>query len=272
MDRPPRPLALGYVVLGLVATAAAGAAVVGLRGALRWGLLLGLPLVVGALGQLAAPARRQLPHPAEVRVPALRHLPLIGVLVALDLAPLGVAAQLGWASFTYGDRPLSAAHVAIVLLGLPVIGFVSTVGWEWGLRARLAGAWIDAGRRRRALLSSVVAGTALSLPVLAPGFAFPERDFLLAGLAAAALRESISVRLYRRAGVLLSGAWRGLVVWIEALLVADWLAIWLPAASYSAATTGFYALRVAGPAAAAAVAWLWLGRLDRLDAERRRHP
>jgi hypothetical protein len=77
------------------------------------------------------------------------------------------------------------------------------------------------------------------------------------------------VRLYRRAGVLLSGAFRGLATFGEAFLLADWHSPWLPVASWVAGDPGFYLLRPAGPALAALAAWGWLARLDRRDAEER---
>ena len=272
MEPPRRPLALGFVALGVLAAVALGPLPPARRGLARWGLLLGLPLVVGALGQLFGPTHRHLPHPAEVRVPRLRRLPLVLALVALDFSPLAAGWALGWISFAPGEAPLTATRWLVLLLAFPVIGFVSTVGWEWGLRARLAGPWIAVGHPRRALLASAVAGAALTLPVVAPGLRVLDGAFLASGLACALLREAVAVRLFRRRGVLLSGAWRTFVVSIEALVVADALSFWLPSVGYAASVPAFHALRVAGPLAAALLAWGFLGRLDRLDAERRRHP
>ena len=205
----PRSLATLLVALGLAATAALGAVPRGGEPWARVALLFLLPLGVGALATLRVRPARRRSFPAEVAVPSVRYLPFVLVLLAVDAAPVALGALAGAFTLATGAPALSTARAVAVLLGLAAIGFVWTVGWEWGLRARLYGPWAAAGRPRRAFVASVAAGTALSLPAIAPGFAIAEPDYFLAALAAAALREAIAVRLYRRAGILLSGAFRG---------------------------------------------------------------
>ena len=267
-----RSLATLLVALGLAATAALGAVPRGGEPWARVALLFLLPLAVGALATLRVRPARRRSFPAEVAVPSLRYLPFVLVLLAVDAAPVALGAATGAFTLAAGAPALSAARAVAILLALAAIGFVWTVGWEWGLRARLYGPWAAAGRPRRAFVASVVAGTALSLPAIAPGFAIAEPDYFLAALAAAALREAIAVRLYRRAGILLSGAFRGLAAGFEALVAADRLSFWRPAALYAATAPAFELLRPAGPAAAALLAWAVLAWLDRRDARRRLAP
>jgi hypothetical protein len=268
----PRALAALLVALGLATTALLRLVPAAAASWARAALLLALPLAVGAAGTLLVERRRRRPFPAEVAVPSLKYLPFVLVLLALDIAPVAFGAMAGQFAFVEGAATLSGLRAVAILFGLPAVIFVWTVGWEWGLRARLYAPWADAGRPRRAFALSVIAGTALSLPALAPGFAAPERNFVLAGLVAAAVREAIAVRLFRRAGMLLSGTFRGLAAGFEALVAADRMSYWAPIAGYFAVVPEAQWLRLAGPLAAAVLAWGVLGALDRRDARRRREP
>jgi hypothetical protein len=263
-------LAAALTALGLGAIALAGALADSSPRVLRAGLLVLLPLAVGALGTLLVrPPARPRPAAAEVPIPAVRHLPLLLALLLADLLPVALGWLTGHVTIAVRAPVVTPFGLLALIAGAAVLPFVATVGWEWGLRARLYAPWAEAGRTRLAFAASVVCGTLLSLPAIAPGFRSPERDFVVAALVSAALREAIAVRLYRRAGVLLSGAFRGLATFGEAFLLADWHSPWLPVASWVAGDAGFYALRPAGPALAALAAWGWLARLDRRDAEER---
>lgn len=266
-------LAAALAALGLGATALAGGLADSSPRVLRAGLLVLLPLAVGALGTLLMrPAARPRPAGAEVPIPALRHLPLLFALLLADLSPVALGWLTGHVTIAVRAPGVTPFGLLALIAGAAVLPFVATVGWEWGLRARLYAPWAEAGRARRAAAAAVACGTLLSLPALAPGFAGAERGFVAAALVSVALREAIAVRLYRRAGVLLSGAFRGLATFGEAFLLCDERALWLPVASWAAHGPGFDLVRPAGPALAALVAWSWLAHLDRRDAAARLRP
>jgi hypothetical protein len=270
--RSSRTLFLALVALACAATASVGAAAPAARSPLRWALLLVLPLLVGALATLLAPPPHSPRFPAAVPMPTFRHAPLLVALVLIDFAPLGVGALTGQVTFSAAAGELGAARLAALLVGLPAVVGAMTLGWEWGLRQRLYAPTAAAGAPATALLLSIGAGVALSLPAIAPGFVVPELPFALAALAGAALREATAVRLFRRAGILLSGAYRGALAGLEGLVIADWSSLWYPSVLYVSSDPAFYLLRAAGPFAALAVAALWCRRLDASDARRRRQP
>ena len=265
-------LAAVYAALALGTTALAGALPEAAHRLLRAALLVVLPLTVGALGSLLVrPAARARPTPAGVPVPAVRHLPILVVLLLVDLSPV-LAGWWAGAVTVARDAPAVPARLLALAAGVVVLPFVATVGWEWGLRARLYGPWAEGGRPRLAFAASVGCGTLLALPALAPGLRFPAAELAAAALVAVALREAIAVRLFRRAGVLLSGAFRGFAAIGEVFLLSESHSPWLPLASWAPADPGFYVVRPLGPALAALVAWVWLARLDRRDAAARLSP
>jgi len=269
----PRSLLAALVAFGLAVTAVAGLVPPELEVPWGWVLLLLVPLTAGAFGSLLVhPRRRRLRFPAEVRVPALHHLPLVAVLVALDLGAIALGDRLGWCAVTVPESSRDVLRAATIFLGLPVAFFVAVHGWEWGLRARLYGPWSRRGSAGMAVVASVGAGVALALPTLLPGFGPAPRAYLAAALATAAAREATALRLFRRSGVLLSGAYRGFLLGFEALVLADAAGAASAAGFYRSEDPRFYLLRAALPLAGWIVAMLWCGRLDRLEAERRRRP
>lgn len=267
-----RALFVAFVALGLVATLVGG--VVPRALTLPWNglLLVVLPLTVGAMGSLIVRPRRRLRLQPEVRIPAPEHLPLVAALLAIDLGAVAVGHLLGWSSLSVPDSSWRLLRLAMILFALPVALFVGVHGWEWGLRARLFAPWARRGAPRLAAVASVVAGAALALPGIAPGFRPAAGSYLVAALGIALAREATALRLFRRSGVLLSGAYRGLLLGLEALVLADALSGWSALARYASDQPRFYALRAAAPVLGLVVASLWCRRLDRRDAERRRHP
>jgi len=269
----PRSLLAALVAFGLAVTALAGFVPPELEVPWGWALLLFVPLTAGALGSLLVhPRRRRLRFPADVRVPALHHLPLVGVLVALDLGAIALGDRLGWCAVALPASSRDVLRAATIFLGLPVAFFVAVHGWEWGLRARLYGPWSRRGSAATAAVASVLAGVALALPSIAPGFAAVPKAYLAAALATALAREATALRLFRRSGVLLSGSYRGFLLGFEALVLADAAGAGSAAALYRADDPRFYLLRAALPLLGWLVVTLWCGRLDRLEAETRRRP
>ncbi len=61
----------------------------------------------------------------------------IGVAIAVDLAPIGIAYQLGWLTLTYGDQQLAATRAATALWALPLLVLLAVRFYERTLRGRL---------------------------------------------------------------------------------------------------------------------------------------
>ncbi len=270
MRRAPLSLFAALLALGIVAILLAGAVPASLRGPAAWGALFLVPLIAGALGTaLVRPWRRPSAR-AEVQVPTLPHAPMVVALILIDGAALGLGHALGWVSFSPAGAALSPLRLAVGVLALPAVMFVAVIGSEWALRARLYAAWAALGRPRTGAAAAVLAGVALAAAAVVPGFRLADRAFVVAALTCLAAREIAAVALYRRAGVLLSGTFRGAIAGLEALVLGDRLAAWAPAATYAASAPEFYALRAATAVAAAALALFWVARLTRRDAELRR--
>jgi hypothetical protein len=259
--RRVRQLAFVLVALGLAATAAAGAAPPTWRWPARFALLFGLPLAASVAASLLLPRERGR-EGSSARVAGTGRLhALIAAAILIDLAPIGIGYLLGWTTFTFGEQALEARKLLAVPLALPFTIAAATLGTEWALRARLYEVGLRAGHAADAARLSVVAGTALALPFVAPGFEAASVGVLLSWLAITILREATSVVLFRAGGLLPVGAWRGSLVAIEAFGLADWSLFHFPMANYVSSEPAFDALRVAGPAAALALVALAARRL-----------
>jgi hypothetical protein len=243
-------LAAFYLGLGL-ALAAAGEVGAAWRAPVRWAVLFGLPLLVGALG-VACVRRTVLRPPA----PGRRTILLAALLVVLDLAPIGLGFLFHQLTFSYGDQGLAAGRLVAVLVGVPAVLTVTVWGWEKGLRERLAGGARAAGAAGWGSVLSVTSGVALSVVVFASGFEITDRSFAVAALGSALLRETTALRLYGAGGIVTSGLYRGLLAGIEGLLIADWASFWFPSATFVSSDPRFTWLRLAGSAAGLGVAWV----------------
>ena len=247
-------LAAVLIGLGVVVAAVAGWVVPDRRAVLRWLVLLGLPLLVGVLGVLFVPLPSVLP--AGDRRAAL----LAALLVGVDLSPIGAGFLLHQVTFTYGDQTLAAGRIAAIALGLPLVVALTIAGWERGLRERLFGGALAAGAPQWGALLSVGAGVALSTVAIVPGFEVMDRGYVLAAWGSAALREATAVRVWSVSGRTVSGLYRGLLAGFEGLVLADWASFWFPSANFVSSDPRFVWVRIAGPAAALAVALAWARR------------
>ena len=268
MNRPGA-LAAIYVALGVAVAAAVAPVPAAGQWLARAAVVFALPLAVGALGTRLLRPRSATRYRAAVALPALRHVPLLAIVCALELAALFVGLRLGWAKLEPGAGLASPLWISALVIALPFAAFVSVVGWEWGLRARLYSVWAERLGPGAAGVASVAAGVALALVHVAPGLAVADRGFLAAGLVTLAAREATALRLFRRAGVLLSGTYRALAVGLDGLLIADRLAWGSAALETIAVDPRFYLVRAAGPVAAAIATWLFAARLDRRAAAER---
>ena len=240
-----RVVALALILIALGVGVAWLAGEIGAQGrvALRWLALLGLPLLVGLAGILIVP-RPPLPQVSFDRKLAL----LAGALVAVDLLPIGVGFLLHQVTFTFGDQTLAAGRLVAVLVGVPALVLVTVAGWERGLRERLCGGAIAAGKVAWGAPLAIAAGVALSLVAFAPGFEPMDRAFAWSACGTALLREATAVRLWRAGGRFLSGLYRGALAGIEGVVIADWASFWFPSANFVSSDPRFAWLRLAGPA------------------------
>lgn len=218
---------------------------------LRMALLWALPAAVFLCARFTVGRRRAAP---SLRA-ALRRSPWIGLAIALDLAPIGVGYLLDWLTLTYGDQTLAATRGTTALWALPLLLLVAIRFWEGTLR----GALFEVGQAAfgvcTAAALSVGCGVLLALPALAPGFAPLETPFFAAGLATAAAREIVTLLLYRDAGLVAAGIYRGALAYVDGYLIHDWMSPLFPSANYVTSSDLFYLVRVAGPAAAVALVW-----------------
>src|SRR5678816_2340164 len=94
-------LAVIFIALGFGVAWLAGSVGAANRVALRWVVLLGLPILVGLLGVALVPGPRLASLSFDRRLAILA-----GALVALDLLPIGAGFLLHQVTFTYGDQTL----------------------------------------------------------------------------------------------------------------------------------------------------------------------
>ena len=95
---------------------------------------------------------------------------------------------------------------------------------------------------------TLLCGTALALPAIAPGFDFGAPLAVAAGLATALGREIGATVLYRASGLVAAGVY---LIFAEVFLVADWLQPVLVSATYGTGAGTYLLLRAAAPLLAA---------------------
>ena len=203
----------------------------------------GLPAAAPATGNVS-PALP--PGPRWTRL-----LLWIGVAVAVDLAPIGIGHRLGWVTFTYGDQQLAASRATTALWALPLLIVLAIRFYERTLRGQLYRGAEESWGRRAAWTLTLLCGTALALPTIAPGFAWSSPAFVAAALVTALAREIGCTVLYRASGLAAAGLLRGVFTFVDFFLIADWLAPVFPSANYVTSGESFYLLRAASPLVAA---------------------
>ena len=189
-------------------------------------------------------------------------LPWIGAALALDLAPIGIGYALDWLTFTYGDQALAAGRVTTALWALPLLVLVAIRFSEGTLRDALHGHARPLFGEGAAWLLSAIPGALLVLPLVAPGGALLETPYVAAVGLGAVARELSAIALYRRSGIIASGIHRGVLAYFEGYALGDWASPLFPSANYVSSTDAFYALRAAGPLAAAALLLVALRRRE----------
>ena len=162
-----------------------------------------------------------------------RLLVWIGVAVAVDLAPFGIADRLGWLTFTFGEATALSNRLTTTLWMLPLLVVVSIRFSERTLRGQLfVGLSQGWGPPRRLDADAALRHGARS-PAAAPGFAFVVPGAAAAALVTALGREIGSIVLFRASGLVAAGLFRGSLVFCDFFLIADWLRPAFPSAAYS---------------------------------------
>lgn len=208
-----------------------------------------LPLPTPAKGLPAAEASR--PAAPVARASGPRLLFWMALAVVLDLAPLIVSFEAGWLTFALGDpRPL-ASRLMTALWAWPLLAMVAIRFYEGTLRGQLFRGLAEGWGTTGAWVLTLLCGTALALPALAPGFAFGAPLVVAAGLATAFGREIGSIVLYRASGLMAAGLYRGTLVFLDFFVVADWLQPVFPSAEHVQSAGTFHLLRAASPLVAA---------------------
>jgi hypothetical protein len=225
------------------------------RAARRGGPLLPLPPAIPRLPVPSATAATAgtmaMPAPAAPGPRWSRLLLWIGVAVAVDLAPIAIGHRLGWLTFTYGDQHLAASRATTALWALPLLIVLAIRFYERTLRGQLYRGAEESWGSRAAWALTLLCGTALALPTIAPGFAWSEPSFVAAALVTALAREISCTVLYRASGLVAAGLLRGVFTFVDFYLIADWLAPVFPSANYVTSGDSFYLLRAASPLVAA---------------------
>lgn len=208
-----------------------------------------LPLPTPAKGLPAAEASR--PAAPVAQASGSRLLFWMALAVVLDLAPLIVSFEAGWLTFALGDpRPL-ASRLMTALWAWPLLAMVAIRFYEGTLRGQLFRGLAEGWGTTGAWVLTLLCGTALALPALAPGFAFGAPLVVAAGLATAFGREIGSIVLYRASGLMAAGLYRGTLVFLDFFVVADWLQPVFPSAEHVQSAGTFHLLRAASPLVAA---------------------
>jgi hypothetical protein len=221
-----------------------------------WGLPVAAALIAAAFG---VGRRRGL---LFAGTPALsRMVPWCFLALVVDYGFLGAGHLLGWITFTYGDQQLSGHPFRAMTWGLPLCLAIGLFGWEWALRRTLLVSWAGHVPRPAALAISCVAGLALSAPSIVPGLSVPDPAFVAAAFLVVACREvSFGLVFLSGAGLPAAGLYRGLLIYIDAFLIADWYGLWFPLANFTTSEPEFYVLRgatsiLATVVVAAALRW-----------------
>lgn len=189
------------------------------------------------------------PKPAVAPWPTV--LLWMAVAWAIEFAPLGIGFQAGWLTFTFGEGRPVTAQLTTALWALPLLALVAIRFTERTLRGQLFRGLAETWGAPGAWGLTLLCGTALALPAIAPGFTFGAPLVVAAGLAMALGREIGATVLYRASGLVAAGIYRGTLIYLDLFLVADGLQPVFASSSYSTGAGTYQLLRAAAPLLAA---------------------
>ena len=184
--------------------------------------------------------------------------------ILVDQLYLGYAQMSHAATFTFGAQSLAGGRLAWVLIwSLPLWIVFGVFAFERALRAGVFSGLRDRLGPFGAGAVAALAGTALSLPSILPGGEVRDLGFVAAGLVAILAREAICTILFVRSGLLAAGIFRGVAMFLETFVLADWYALSFPAFQVVSDTPSFYVARGISALIALGVAVLLTRRLGR---------
>jgi hypothetical protein len=243
-------IALGLAFVGPVAAWA------GSPDAYRRWMLWGVPLGVLVLSILLVPRGEtagSLRGTAGSRVAPAVAAGFAALLA--DLLYLGYAQAAHAATFSYGAQKLANGRLAWVMIwALPMWIALGVFAWERALRAGVFSGLLDRLGPFGAGSVAAIAGTALSLAAILPGGEVRDAGFVAAGLVAIVARESICTILFVRGGLLAAGIFRGVSMFLEAFVLADWNSLYFPGFQIVSDTPAFYVARALSALLAVGVA------------------
>ncbi|PYT36625.1 MAG: hypothetical protein DMF52_06395 [Acidobacteria bacterium] len=251
-----KPLALTLLLAGLPVILLIPGVVklVGGAGVYRPIVLWGLPVSAALVAAALTTGRRRGFLFGGSPATLLRLAPWCVTALVVDYSFLGIGHLLGFITFTYGDQGLSGHPFRAMAWGLPLCLGLGVFGWEWTLRRTLYVSWIGHVARPAALLISCAVGVALMAPSITPGLEIPDGSYVAASFLAVACRElSFGLIFASGAGLPAAGLYRGLIIYMEAFLIADWYSVFFPMANFTTSEPAFYLVRGATAILAAGV-------------------
>ena len=272
----PLPLTLALAALPIPLLIPGAVRFVGGAGAYRGILLWALPSAAALItAALTYPWRRGFLFGGSSAT-LWRLAPWCCAALVVDYGFLGIGHLLGWITFTYGDQGLSGHPFRAMSWGLPLCLALGIFGWEWTLRRTLYVSWAPHLSRPAALFVSCAVGVALAAPSVVPGLMVPDAWYVAAAFLVAACREiSFGLIFTSGAGLPAAGLYRGLLIYVDAFLIADWYSVWFPMANFTTSEPAFYLVRGATAILSTGVVVLglrWTARRQATAAEPARAP
>lgn len=256
---PRRPLLLAFLLIALgLAFVGPVASWAGNPDAYRRLVLWGVPVGVLVLSILLVPrGGRAGTLSGAVGARNVSTVAAVCAAIFVDQFYLGYAQATHAATFTFGAQSLAGGRLAWVLIwALPMWITFGVFAFERSLRAG-----VFSGLRERlgtfgAGAVAALAGTALALPTILPGGEVRDGGFVVAGLIAIGAREAVCTVLFVRGGLLAAGLFRGVSMFLETFVLADWYALSFPAFQVVSDTPAFYVARALSAVLALAAAIL----------------
>ena len=223
--------------------------------------IAGLPVVVGLATLACGAPMLVLPRGGRVDAGPLRLLPFCAAAFMVDQGVIAVGHRLGWLTFTFGEQALMERPLWSAAWGVPLSLALALFGYERGLHGTLLSSWAERASRPITALVVIAAGTALATPSILAGPSIPDGRYAAAALVTAAAREAaLLLIVLSGGGLLLAGMLRGAYLFVEVVVVNDWLGVPFPMANYLSSEPRFYAARALAATAALAVVALGAAR------------
>lgn len=223
--------------------------------------IVGLPVASGLAAIACGAPVLLLPRGGRIDAGLMRLLPFCVAAFAIDQGVLALGHRLGWLTFTFGEQAMMEHPAWAVSWGVPLLAALALFGYERGLHGTLLSSWAERASRPATATVVVVVGTCLAIPSILSGPSIPDGRYAAAALVTAAARETaLLLIVVSGGGLMLAGMLRGAHLFIETVVVNDWLAVPFPIANYVSSEPRFYAARALAAMAALAVVALGAAR------------